>query len=93
VPAGFTVGQLTNSTKFSTVTMTIFDDESSQIVAILGQNLGDQTSAEAAVIKFQVTPPAVLEDRIYIMYTLADGVSSTGLTIGATAEVPFVADY
>lgn len=93
VPAGFTVGQLTNSTKFSTVTMTIFDDESSQIVATLGQNLGDQTSAEAAVIKFQVTPPAVLEDRIYIMYTLADGVSSSGLTIGATAEVPFVADY
>jgi hypothetical protein len=93
VPAGFTVGQLTNSTKFSTVTMTTFDDESSQIVATLGQNLGDQASAEAAVMMLEITPPAVLEDRIYIMYTLADGVSSSGLTIGATAEVPFVADY
>jgi hypothetical protein len=91
VPAGFDVASTPSpTTRFSSVTVQTFDDDSTQIVATLGpNNLGDGTpSAEAAVLSFTVTAPEITDDLVYIMYVLAQGETSGDLTTGPVAEIP-----
>jgi hypothetical protein len=91
VPRGFTVTGFPSYAGFvATPTSTPYSDGSTQIVAILNEDLGDIGTAEAKVLSFTVTAPAAPDPpskRIYIMYTLLDGETTTNFSVGALAEI------
>jgi hypothetical protein len=92
IPAGFglDISSLTGS-KVSNINYTTFDDDSIQVYATLSENVGDTAGSEAAILEFEVSPPDIVETRAYVMYCLTDGaISSSGLIVGTTAEIPIV---
>jgi len=61
-------------------------DGSTQIIAITNQNLGDQASEEPASIVFNAKSPNKTNDRMYIMYLLADGLTEDNHAVGPQQE-------
>jgi hypothetical protein len=48
-------------------------DGTTRIVATLSANLGATASAQARVLSFYATPPAVTQDTVFVMHTFVDG--------------------
>ncbi len=90
VPRGFTnVNFAQPQAGFSTIEKTDYTDGSTQIVATLNEPLGDD-STEVKVLTFTATAPTAPDPpvkRIYIMYALMDGETTTGFSAGALAEI------
>lgn len=98
VPSGWELGDIyLDNARFDAIgsgsTVTEYADGSFQINARLKSTelLGD-TAAEAAVISFDLTTPVITEDRIYVLYCLANGETNKGQLLGATAEIPLRVD-
>lgn len=88
VPKGFADVALSSYSGFSgTPTVTPYSDTSTQIVATLASDLGDQSSKEGRVLSFTATTPTVPESRIFIMHVLADGETDTNFSVGAFAQI------
>lgn len=89
IPKGWTSPSIISAPGFTMDPIATFGDGSSQIVGILNS---DMTGAsDAQTIQFQVTAPDVTSTQLYVMYILADGVSTTGgaeeAAVGPLAEV------
>ncbi len=74
-----------------TLTVSSNPDGSTQIVGILDDIIdGEGVLAgriEAGIIEFNVTPPTVLDNTMYVMHVLADGYTDADFLIGPIAEV------
>lgn len=87
VPKGWTDVTLVSHPGFvSTPSVTTFGDSSTQIVGITSTALGT-TINPSDVITFTARSPSILDDRLYVMYVLGQGVTSNGFSIGPLAEV------
>jgi len=75
----------------SSPTVTTFGDTSTQIVGITSNPLGSSTNP-SDVITFTARSPNIADDRLYIMYVLAQGVTSNGFSIGPLAEIVLQVD-
>jgi hypothetical protein len=75
VPKGFTNVALNSWAGFdNTPTVTTFPDGTTRIIATLSNNLGTVAgSPQAKVLSFNVTPPSVSQNTVFIMHTLSDG--------------------
>jgi hypothetical protein len=93
VPKGFTnVNAAQGQPGFGTITKTNFADGSTQIVAPLNEELGN-VSTEVKVLTITATAPPAPDPpakRIYVMYALMDGQTSTSFSAGALAEIALV---
>lgn len=99
VPRGFTGVTVQSYTGFNVPQVVPYGDGTTQIIATLSVDVGDQGSAEAKVLSFDATPPIPdpAAQRIYILYALLDGTAdSTGVngatdfSVGAVAEMALV---
>lgn len=92
VPKGFTVSQsdILSYSGFSAPALTTYSDGSIQIVATLSNDLGTSTSEAVKILKFRATAPTVLDEKIYIFFTLVHGDTTSGsnLSVGAIGEFP-----
>ena len=87
VPKGWTEVTVTSSPGFvSFPTVTVFGDTSTQIVGITSTPTGS-TVNPSDVITFTARSPDITHDRLYVMYVLAQGTTSTGFSIGPLAEI------
>jgi len=86
VPKGWTEVTVIDSPGFNTPTITTFGDTSTQIVGVTSAVLGDGVN-DSDVITFSARSPNVTHDKLYIMYVLAQGVTSNGFSIGPLAEI------
>lgn len=88
VPRGFTGVTLGSFAGFSaTPIITPYPDGSTQIVAMLAEQLGDTSAAEAKILSFTVTAPVVPDKRIFIMHVLLDGETNTNFSAGAFSQI------
>ncbi len=89
VPKQWTNVAVTGYYNFTSMpVVTQFGDGSHQIVGVTSEHYGDDTNgAGAGAITFQARAPVVGEDQLFVMYILAQGVTSNGFTIGPLAEV------
>lgn len=92
VPKGFTVSEsdILSYTGFDEPTLTTYSDGSIQIVATLASNLGTSTSEEVKILKFRAEAPTVLDEKIYVFFTLVHGetTSASNMSVGAVGEFP-----
>ncbi len=87
VPKQWTDVAVTGYTDFTAMpSITAFGDGSHQIVGITSVDYGS-TATPAGTITFEARAPVVGEDQLFVMYILAQGVTSNGFTIGPLAEV------
>ncbi len=92
VPKGWTEVTVTGYPGFvSSPTVTTFGDASTQIVGITSAPLGSSTNP-SDVITFTTRSPNIADDRLYIMYILAQGITSNGFSIGPLAEIVLQVD-
>ena len=92
VPKGWTDVTVIDYPGFATSpTVTTFGDTSTQIVGITSTAVGSSTNP-SDVITFTTRSPDILDDRLYVMYVLAQGVTSTGFSIGPLAEIVLQVD-
>lgn len=88
IPKGFTQVQILQSGGFTT-TKTQYSDSSWQIVGTLSESSGlDGVGSKVArSIKFSMKAPDVDDNKIYLLYILADGTSDNGqFIVGSIAE-------
>jgi archaellum component FlaF (FlaF/FlaG flagellin family) len=99
VPRGFTGVTVQSYTGFNLPQVVPYGDGTTQIIATLSQDVGDQGSKEGKTISFDAVPPIPdpVAQRIYILYALLDGTAdSTGVngatdfSVGAIAEMALV---
>ncbi len=87
VPKGWTEVTVTSHPGFATSpTVTQFGDTSTQIVGVTTNELGS-TANPRDVITFTARSPNITYDRLYVMYVLAQGVTTNGFSIGPLAEI------
>jgi hypothetical protein len=87
VPKGWTEVTVTSHPGFTTSpTITQFGDTSTQIVGVTTSQLGS-TANPSDVITFTARSPNITYDRLYVMYVLAQGVTTNGFSIGPLAEI------
>ncbi len=87
VPKGWTEVSVTAHPGFvSSPTVTEFGDTSTQIVGITSNPIGSITNP-SDVITFTARSPNIADVRLYVMYVLAQGTTSTGFSIGPLAEI------
>ena len=92
VPKGWTEVTVTNSPGFiNSPIVTTFGDTSTQIVGITSVPLGSDTNP-SGVITFTARSPNIIDDRLYLMYILAQGITSNGFSIGPLAEIVLQVD-
>ncbi|AJW70740.1 hypothetical protein [Nitrosopumilus adriaticus] len=85
VPKGWTSPSIINAPGFTMDPIETFADGSSQIVGVLNSDIS--STADTQTIEFQVTAPTVTSTQLYVMYVLADGISSGDVAIGPLAEI------
>ncbi|MCV0398806.1 MAG: hypothetical protein K5785_02290 [Nitrosarchaeum sp.] len=86
VPKGWTDVTVTTHPGFLSPSVTEFGDTSTQIVGVTSSQLGSSVNP-SDVITFTARSPNLTYDRLYVMYVLAQGVTSTGFSIGPLAEI------
>ena len=92
VPKGWTEVSVISDTGFvGTPSVTQFGDNSNQIVGITSGMLGDGTT-DSNTITFSARAPNIVSDRLYVMYVLAQGITSNGFSIGPLAEIVLEVD-
>lgn len=74
-----------------TPTVTQFGDNSHQIIGITSAALGDASNTDDR-ITFSARAPNIVDDRLYVMYVLAQGVTSTNFSIGPLNEIVLQVD-
>ncbi len=62
-------------------------DGTTQIIATINEDIGDQITPEAAVLTFEATAPVVASDKLMVMYTLANGPGSNNNSVGPLSEI------
>jgi len=67
--------------------VTIHPDKTTQIIATIANDVGDQTSPEAIVLTFEATAPEVTTPKLMVMYTLANGMGTNGNSVGPLSEI------
>jgi len=96
VPRAFTdvdVIESETSTKIITTpvgvepSVVIHPDGTTQIIATINEDIGDQTSQEAIVLTFEATAPTVAVPKLMVMYTLANGPGSNNNSVGPLSEI------
>lgn len=91
IPKGWTNPSVVNAPGFTVddPTPSPFTDGSSQIVGILNSDITGPSNAQT--IEFHVTAPDVGSTQLYVMYVLADGISSSDsfedVAISALSEI------
>jgi hypothetical protein len=85
IPKGWTNPSIINAPGFTLDPIEIFADGSSQIVGVLNSDIASPLDTQT--IEFQVTAPTVTSTQLYVMYVLADGISSGDVSIGPLAEI------
>jgi hypothetical protein len=85
IPKGWTNPSIINAPGFTLDPIEIFADGSSQIVGVLNSDIASPSDTQT--IEFQVTAPTVTSTQLYVMYVLADGISSDDVAIGPLAEI------
>ncbi|WP_255465145.1 hypothetical protein [Nitrosopumilus sp. b3] len=85
IPKGWTSPSIINAPGFTMDPIETFADGSSQIVGVLNSDIA--STADTQTIEFQVTAPTVTSTQLYVMYVLADGISSGDVAIGPLAEI------
>ncbi|WP_457760031.1 hypothetical protein [Candidatus Nitrosopumilus sp. bin_32a] len=89
IPKGWTNPSIISAPGFTMDPIASFGDGSSQIVGTLNSDITG--ASDAQTIQFQITAPDVTSTQLYVMYILADGVSTTGgveeAAVGSLAEV------
>jgi hypothetical protein len=76
---------------FSSPTVTVFGDGSSQIVGTTTANLGTATNV-ADTIQFSAKAPNNTSDQMYVMYVLAQGQTDQTFSIGPLSEIVLQVD-
>jgi len=84
IPKEWKSPSVTDSSGFTVDPITVFPDESTQIVGSLNSNL----SNGAKYIEFQITAPANtgFNGKMYVFHILASGITTGGYTIGPIHE-------
>jgi len=89
IPPNWTLNSY--SSDHFTLTVSSNPDSSTQIVGILDDIIDGEGilagRTEAGIIEFNVTPPTVLDNTMYVMHVLADGYTDADFLIGPIAEV------
>jgi hypothetical protein len=67
----------------------VHPDNTSQIIATLSPStrVGDTATPEAVVVTFNATAPIVTQDKLMVMYTLANGEGTGNSSVGPLAEI------
>ncbi|MCV0400772.1 MAG: hypothetical protein K5777_02135 [Nitrosopumilus sp.] len=91
VPKEWTEVTVTSSPGFTAPTITKFGDNSHQIVGVTNAALGSSTNV-SDTITFTARAPTITEDELYVMYVLAQGVTSNGFSIGPLSEIVLKVD-
>jgi len=98
IPSGWTLDSYSSAvsgsyTHFTIPPPVVHPDGSSQITGTLNYKIdGEGILADrikAGVIQFTVTPPVVLDNKMYVMHILADGYTEADWLIGPIAETVF----
>jgi len=63
----------------------IHPDKTTQIIATLANDLGDDPN-EVAILTFKATAPMVSQKKLMVMYILANGVTTNGNSHGPLTE-------
>ena len=92
VPKDWTSVAITSSNGFiGTPTVTQFGDNSHQIVGVTSAALGSVSNV-ANTISFTAKAPNITTDKLYVMYVLAQGQTSSDFSIGPLAEIVLQVD-
>lgn len=92
VPKDWIDVTVTNSIGFvGTPSVTAFGDNSHQIVGITSAPLGSSSSV-SDTISFTARAPNITNDRLYVMYVLAQGQTNSDFSIGPLAEIVLQVD-
>ena len=92
VPKDWTDVTVTSSIGFvGTPTVTMFGDNSHQIVGVTSAALGSASSV-ADTISFTARAPNITIDRLYVMYVLANGNTNSNFSIGPLSEIVLQVD-
>lgn len=92
VPKDWTDVTVTSSIGFvGTPTVTMFGDNSHQIVGVTSAALGSASSV-ADTISFTTRAPNITTDRLYVMYVLAKGNTNSNFSIGPLSEIVLQVD-
>jgi len=84
IPKAFpTIGSTTTSAGIGPCTTTQFDDGSHQVSCPLTSAL---TAGQVRSVDFTITSQTVIEEKLYPLFVLADGLDSNGQPIGPVAE-------
>jgi len=67
--------------------ITIHPDKTTQIIATITNDIGDQDSPEAVVLTFEATAPTVATDKLMVMFTLANGLGTNNNSVGPLSEI------
>jgi hypothetical protein len=87
VPKEWTSVTITGDSGFVGIpSITKFGDNSHQIVGVTSSEIGS-TGNSAGTITFTAQAPNVTHDQLYVMYVLAQGLTTNGFTIGPLAEI------
>jgi hypothetical protein len=65
----------------------IHPDLTTQIIATITDDIGDQITAEAVVLTFEATAPVVETKKLMVMYTLGNGEGPGGVSVGPLSEI------
>jgi len=65
----------------------IHPDKTTQIIATITDDIGDQVTAEAVVLTFEATAPVVETIKLMVMYTLGNGEGQGGISVGPLSEL------
>jgi len=80
-----------SSSDHFTLTVSTNPDGSTQIIGVLDDIIDGEGilagRTEAGIIEFNVTPPTVSDNKMYVMHILADGYTDADFLIGPIAEV------
>jgi len=87
IPKEWTNVAVTGDSGFvGTPSITQFGDNSHQIVGVTSSEIGS-TGNSAGTITFTAQAPNIIKDELYVMYVLAQGLTTNGFTIGPLAEI------
>ena len=87
VPKEWTSVTVTGDSGFvGTPSITKFGDNSHQIVGVTNSEIGS-TGNSVGTITFTAKAPNIIKDELYVMYVLAQGLTTNGFTIGPLAEI------
>ena len=65
----------------------LYPDTSSQLVAVLKTNIGDQGTPEGAKVTIIALAPVVSETKMYVFHVLGNGITSNGFSVSPLMQM------